>query len=608
MSPEDLLASFRINDTNMKRVYQLGCIAQRLTVYSQQQRALNLVWALNASGELATVPSVAVIGAGFAGLMSAAALKSLGMEVQLYEKMTNILHLQRGNLTRFIQPHIYDWHNKSEHPRFPLAIFPLFRWFQGSAKNVVEQVEKEWSRIQIDTKFGKDLATVEQRDKRYVAKFKDNSEIEADIIILAVGYGIERTVPGHTRLSYWRNDALSQPVVGYGETAEFLVSGTGDGGLIDTLRIRFADFDHQKFVSELLDQNEFLACANAAEKVFARRQDIGAAAEIPFGTKLLDWAKHRLRPDTKVVLNYSTSLFEQSSSLLHRMVLALLIQLEAVEPLEGRVTRCFTGEDGEYAIIEQPRSSHLTARKVANVIIRHGAEPELKRILGVDVWHDLIEKTFEDSTFQRHHEDDFLLDESMQYRTEISYTVHFWRYDNDLDEQINRVILQLAAQLSIARAQADTLISRIQTDAIWKWGNKTAQVRIEIPGAGRRDLIFQTASRSLLERALSSFTQPYQIIEFTVQCDEAEPNWPPIKLDGSMIQFEQVAVKGDHARRIFRIQSTMPRNADCTMLQAHRLLTPSIILGVLRHQWTQQLMIDLGWRLTAPASQDHNWK
>ena len=74
-------------------VYVLGSFERRVTLYSQQVRALNLVHALTNGGHLTPGQHVAVIGGGVAGLTAAAALLHLGLNVTLLEKQADLLPL-----------------------------------------------------------------------------------------------------------------------------------------------------------------------------------------------------------------------------------------------------------------------------------------------------------------------------------------------------------------------------------------------------------------------------------------------------------------------------------------------------------------------------------
>ena len=92
-----------------QRMFSIGCFADRVTVYSQQHRALNLIWALTTTNHITPAATVAVIGAGFAGLAAAAALVGTGATVHLIERSSEVLPLQRGCACRYLHPNMYDW-------------------------------------------------------------------------------------------------------------------------------------------------------------------------------------------------------------------------------------------------------------------------------------------------------------------------------------------------------------------------------------------------------------------------------------------------------------------------------------------------------------------
>lgn len=70
-------------------------------------------------------------------------------------------------------------------------------------------------------------------------------------MILAVGFGLERRMEPISFRSYWEDDSLHQGMTLPGREMHVFVSGTGDGGLIDTLRICLRDFDQGNFLHAL---------------------------------------------------------------------------------------------------------------------------------------------------------------------------------------------------------------------------------------------------------------------------------------------------------------------------------------------------------------------
>ena len=81
-----------------KNIFFLGCFESRVTVLSQQRRALNLVDGLIRSGIVRQKGRVAIVGGGAAGVTAAAAFAVTAQDLQaihLYEQESMLLHLQQ---------------------------------------------------------------------------------------------------------------------------------------------------------------------------------------------------------------------------------------------------------------------------------------------------------------------------------------------------------------------------------------------------------------------------------------------------------------------------------------------------------------------------------
>src|SRR5262249_46548571 len=90
-------------------LFTIGTMERRLTVLSQQIRALNLIEALASVGGLRPSSTVAVVGAGAAGLTAALAADRHGAQVIVLEKGTDPMPLLSGCDHRLLHPHLYDW-------------------------------------------------------------------------------------------------------------------------------------------------------------------------------------------------------------------------------------------------------------------------------------------------------------------------------------------------------------------------------------------------------------------------------------------------------------------------------------------------------------------
>src|SRR5690348_5336751 len=83
-----------------KGVYVLGSFARYATLFSQQVRALNLIFLLHETQSLGSGSNVAVVGGGAAGLTAAAAAARVGATVTVLEKRAKPMGLQRKSLER----------------------------------------------------------------------------------------------------------------------------------------------------------------------------------------------------------------------------------------------------------------------------------------------------------------------------------------------------------------------------------------------------------------------------------------------------------------------------------------------------------------------------
>ena len=115
MSKERKLRDQILREANVPKhssVFIVGHGASQVTVYSQQVRALNLVWALSHERVLEDA-SVVVVGGGIAGVTAAAAAMLHGAKTTILEHHDELLHLQRGCHTRFLHPRIFEWPHRN---------------------------------------------------------------------------------------------------------------------------------------------------------------------------------------------------------------------------------------------------------------------------------------------------------------------------------------------------------------------------------------------------------------------------------------------------------------------------------------------------------------
>ena len=403
-------------------LFVIGMFDQRVTVLSQQIRALNLVWALTESERLPTrmdegPVKVAIIGSGFAGLTLAAALlqKRCRCEITIFEERDTLLPLQQGSDTRWLHPHIYDW--PDEGSEAAAAMLPILNWTAARASDVVVQVMTSWREI-VNRSESKpalycnarhlqvsahpqapEQAQIEwvgeRRDPADGATSRDEPHARGqserfDLVVLSVGFGLEKDNPA----SYWRNETLGQPSLDQPRRT-FLLSGQGDGAMIDLLRLRISQFRQDRFLDELFGERPTLLAelkrvraefrADEAHYPLFQRFDALRVASGTIGKEfeaVLEEVGRRLRRDTEVILKLRVrNLAELLESKTSRTSFqnAFLVYLLY---LCGGFTPSVEDED---RLVERFKIPH------DQVIRRHGTKrlEQLRRLLSADLYKSI---------------------------------------------------------------------------------------------------------------------------------------------------------------------------------------------------------------------------
>jgi hypothetical protein len=176
---------------------------------------------------------VAVIGGGAGGLTFAAGAASLGARVVLFEKNPGLLHLQNGCWHRPLHPEIFKWPDDTAYR--VVSHLPLLGWSAGRAHDVADEILTKFK--DVAQRLGE--AKLKVRPGQTAQLRTDGTVLEKknDIVVLAVGFGIEELPFDLPWNNYWRADPLDQPFLEDGlDRPHILVVGSGDGALIEILR------------------------------------------------------------------------------------------------------------------------------------------------------------------------------------------------------------------------------------------------------------------------------------------------------------------------------------------------------------------------------------
>jgi hypothetical protein len=413
-------ACLKTYQLGQSEIYVVGAYDKRVTVFSQQVRALNLAWALIEDHKVnldtdnhsdtydPARKQIAVVGAGFAGLTAAAGLlkNRVNADITIFEQRDNVLPLQQGCDIRWLHPHIYDWPNPGSEAFS--ATLPVLNWTANRASDVVVQILKEWREIVLKHSVGPENTTSKPPtmkmycNTRYIriSEIKDSSQLtiewlgdertaddptvaidepsqigqtgaskDFDIVVLAIGFGLETGM----RNSYWRNETYAQPQLGQARST-YIVSGAGDGALIDLCRLRIANFRQDRILAEL-----FAGRTDLLKQLRTTRhlRDDGLI-EIPKfwldqnlkrdTDKVLDRLRERLRQDTTVLLRvlrprFSELFDNQQVSFQNRLLAYLLYRCGAFTLVVGEKNN---------SDLKPLAKEHSVADE--RIIIRHGTQ------------------------------------------------------------------------------------------------------------------------------------------------------------------------------------------------------------------------------------------
>lgn len=341
MTPPETIEHARVPGT--RSVFFLGCFEQRVTVYSQQVRAINLVAAILDQDLVRDNGRVAIVGGGAAGLTAAVALAkgAPGLRaIHVYEKLPEVLQLQQ-NSGRYLHPHNYDW--PAEGTSNPSAGLPLMNWRAGLARDVQRHLREQFDQVAqasaIELRVNTTVSEVfpfPRTSARVILGSGGHVPETYDVVILSIGFGLERSISGDTP-SYWTVSEMESPILAPGVHPIF-ISGNGDGGLVDFMATALNHMSHQQ-ISDLITGFDMPVAKAELSLIEQEAWSPGAAVDLyeAYRTRVMPQVPEnvlaevgdQLRRNVTVRLHTNEQqLFKRNTAVLNRFGCALLLEAD----------------------------------------------------------------------------------------------------------------------------------------------------------------------------------------------------------------------------------------------------------------------------------------
>jgi len=227
---------------------------------------------------------------------------------------------------------------------------------------------------------------------------------------------LEGRAPGLHLPSYWDNDNFGQHTKGMNRRKRVLVSGVGDGGLIDALRFKYRGFDHATFARAVTRQPNLQVLKRWLLRIDrsapAMESDVYFFHEYEKLNLPADLAGQfgQMRTDTELILNGTGKFpFSANASILHRLVAWSLMQSGELNYLQGRIEReTITSEattDGLRYWVTMPNGDQ---EAFDEVVLRHGPVGCLCCLCDIDnAFQGVRESAGADRTRERIYPEDF---------------------------------------------------------------------------------------------------------------------------------------------------------------------------------------------------------
>lgn len=375
-----------------EKIYLLFPAGRRITVYAQQVRALTLVEALRETEWMPKVQSVAIVGGGISGITAAMALYVAKLRetltVTIFESRDRLVPLQASCRDKVLAPHIIDWPQKGADE--PHADLPVLEWTSAMAGEVATDLQRQFERAEMDVRLLAKVTGISTNAQGVEIAFEQNgvpSRENFEVVIVAAGFGLEEQpakIQTHTP-SYWRVIRDQQVDLTEDSAKKILISGLGDGGLIDFVLFSCPALSHERLCRDLMDSIDVRELIADLEEIEAKVwedpptiDDIGSV----YQTLRLDKIARELilpalvRNKAFTLLTRGPGELARSAAPLNRLAAATVIHAIRTSTDRGTTVEIVTEatllrEEADHTYVYE-RAGKEVSRQFDLAIVRHG--------------------------------------------------------------------------------------------------------------------------------------------------------------------------------------------------------------------------------------------
>lgn len=375
-----------------RKIYLLFPAGRRITVYAQQIRALTLIEALRQTTWMPEVQSVAIVGGGISGITAAMALHVAdlreGLKVSIFESRERLVPLQASCREKMLAPHIIDWPKAGSTTHH--AELPLLEWTAAMAGEVAIDLMRQFDRIEINKRVLTRVTGITPDAQGVALTIEQNGTTSTEnfeVVIVAAGFGLER-LPAAIRTetpSYWRCNWEQQVELINAGATEILISGLGDGGLIDFVLCSCPSLSHERLCRDLMSSIDVTAMISAIESIeagaWANPSTIGSLGDAYRELKLDRVARELILPNLArnkhfTLLTRGHDALSRAAAPLNRLAAATVMHAIRMSPDYGTTVEVVTNgdlirEDPDKIYVYQTPAGEVS-RRFDLAILRHG--------------------------------------------------------------------------------------------------------------------------------------------------------------------------------------------------------------------------------------------